>query len=260
MEREILLETVGLECHFGGLRAVSNLDMRLERGKITALIGPNGAGKSTTINLLCGFVTPTAGQILLDGTDVTAQPPHRLAKAGVVRTFQNGRLFSRMSVFENAQIGNSSGMAASVFDVVRRGLRWRTEEENLRRRVRELLDEFGLLADADRLVTELPYGKQRQVEMVRALAGSPDLLLLDEPAAGLNSVERENLAVYLEELRGRGLTMLLVEHHMGLVMKVADHVVVLNFGSKIFEGTTEETQKSSVVAEAYLGRRGIQHA
>lgn len=255
MKHESLLETKGLECHFGGLTAVSDLDMKIEAGKITALIGPNGAGKSTTINLLCGFEKPTAGRVLLRGEDVTGHASHRMVRAGMVRTFQSGRLFKRLSVFENALIGNSSKMTSRVFEVVKRGARFRTEERQLERRVHELLDEFGMRDDADRMVTELPYGKQRQVEMVRALAGSPDLLLLDEPAAGLNSAERDNLTIYLDKLRERGLTMLLVEHHMGMVMKVADHVVVLNFGSKIFEGTTVETQQSPIVTEAYLGRR-----
>ncbi len=254
-----LLELQALTCHFGGLHAVSGLDMQLPAGQITALIGPNGAGKSTVINILCGFLLPTGGRVLLKGNDVTGQPPHRLAKAGLVRTFQTGRLFSRLTVFENALVGNSSRADASLFDIILRTKRYRNEELTLEERAREYLGQFDLLADAQRLVTELPYGKQRQIELVRALVGAPEIMLLDEPAAGLNSAEQENLTGYLRGLRLQGMTILLVEHHMGMVMQLADHVVVLNFGRKIFEGTAAETQNSAIVAEAYLGRRA-QHA
>jgi branched-chain amino acid transport system ATP-binding protein len=254
-----LLELQALTCHFGGLQAVSGLDMQLPAGQITALIGPNGAGKSTVINILCGFLLPTGGRVLLKGNDVTGQPPHRLAKAGLVRTFQNGRLFSRLTVFENALVGNSSRAEAGLFDIILRSKRYRNEELTLEERAREYLGQFDLLADAERLVTELPYGKQRQIELVRALVGAPEIMLLDEPAAGLNSGEQENLTCYLRGLRSQGMTILLVEHHMGMVMQLADHVVVLNFGRKIFEGTAAETQNSAIVAEAYLGRRA-QHA
>jgi branched-chain amino acid transport system ATP-binding protein len=259
MVERALLETRNLDCQFGGLHAVSGLDMSIAAGQITALIGPNGAGKSTTINLLCGFLAPSSGHILLGGNDVTGLPPHRLAKMGMVRTFQSGRLFARLSVLENALVGSSSHVRASMFDAVCRTARFRLEEEQLVERARGYLKEFDLLADADRPVTELPYGKQRQIEFIRALVGAPDILLLDEPAAGLNTGELEGLTAFLRALRARGLTMLLVEHHMGMVMKLADKVVVLNFGKKIFEGTTGEVQKSAAVAEAYLGRRG-QHA
>jgi branched-chain amino acid transport system ATP-binding protein len=259
MNTEPLLELQALTCHFGGLQAVSELEMQLPRGHITALIGPNGAGKSTVINLLCGFLPPTSGRVLLRGNDVTGQPPHQLAKAGMVRTFQSGRLFSRLTVFQNALVGNSSRANANLFDIMLRNKRFRDEERHLEERAREYLSQFDLLADGDRFVTELPYGKQRQIELVRALVASPEIMLLDEPAAGLNSAERESLTEHLRGLRAKGLTILLVEHHMGMVMQLADHVVVLNFGRKIFEGTTAETQKSPVVAEAYLGRRA-QHA
>jgi ABC-type branched-subunit amino acid transport system ATPase component len=256
MTSAALLEVRKLTCHFGGLHAVSELDMQLPPGQITALIGPNGAGKSTVINLLCGFLLPTGGHVLLKGKEVTGQPPHRLAKAGVVRTFQNGRLFSRLTVFQNALVGNSSRAISSLLDVILRTKRYRAEEQDLEERTRKYLEEFDLLADGDRPVTELPYGKQRQIEIVRALVGAPEILLLDEPAAGLNSAEQESLATYLYGLRSKGMTILLVEHHMGIVMRLADNVIVLNFGKKIFEGSASETQKSPIVAEAYLGRRG----
>jgi ABC-type branched-subunit amino acid transport system ATPase component len=251
-----LLEVDGLNCRFGGVQAVSELDMRLPPGKITALIGPNGAGKSTVINLLCGFLRPSAGTVRLKGGDVTGYAPHWLARAGLVRTFQNGRLFGRLTVLENVLLGNSGRHEASLLEVVLRTRRCREDEVKLKARARTLLDDFGLSPDAERLVTELPYGKQRQIEIARALLGAPEVLLLDEPAAGLNSREQETLAEYLRRLRAQGMTILLVEHHMGMVMQLADSVVVLNFGRKIFEGTAAETQNSPVVAEAYLGRRG----
>jgi len=259
MTAAALLEVRSLSCHFGGIQAVAELDMELPPAKITALIGPNGAGKSTVINLLCGFLSPTGGTVRLKGDDVTGYGPHRLARAGLVRTFQNGRLFSRLTVLENALVGNSGRGEANLLEVVLRTKRYRDYEQRLTERARALLDDFGLSADAGRLVSELPYGKQRQVEIARALVGAPEILLLDEPAAGLNSREQEALADYLRRLRAGGMTILLVEHHMGMVMQLADSVVVLNFGRKIFEGTAAETQNSPVVAEAYLGRRG-QHA
>ena len=259
MTAAALLEVRGLSCHFGGIHAVAELDMELPPARITALIGPNGAGKSTVINLLCGFLTPTGGTVWLKGDNVTGYGPHRLARAGLVRTFQNGRLFSRLTVLENALAGNSGRGETNLLEVVLRTKRYRDYEQRLTERARALLDDFGLSADAGRLVSELPYGKQRQVEIARALVGAPEILLLDEPAAGLNSREQETLADYLRRLRTAGMTILLVEHHMGMVMQLADSVVVLNFGRKIFEGTATETQNSPVVAEAYLGRRG-QHA
>ncbi|MFL6797560.1 MAG: ABC transporter ATP-binding protein [Xanthobacteraceae bacterium] len=253
------LEVQDLTCHFGGLQAVSQVDMLLPKGQITALIGPNGAGKSTAINLLCGFLRLTSGRVMLNGNDVTGKPSHELAKAGMVRTFQNGRLFSRLTVLQNALVGNSSRARAKLIDVVLRTKRFRTEERELEERARQYLEQFGLWTDADRLVTELPYGKQRQIELVRALVSAPDVMLLDEPAAGLNSAEQESLTQYLVGLRAKGMTVLLVEHHMGMVMQLADQVIVLNFGKKIFEGTAKEAQASPRVAEAYLGRRS-QHA
>lgn len=254
-----LLEVNGLSCHFGGIHAVADFDMRLPSGKITALIGPNGAGKSTVINLLCGFLRPTSGTVRLKNEDVTGYAPHRLARAGLVRTFQNGRLFSRLTVLENTLVGDSGRGEPNFAEVVLRTKRYRDGEQRLKARAQALLDDFRLSPDAGRLVSELPYGKQRQVEIARALVGAPEILLLDEPAAGLNSREQETLADYLRRLRAAGMTILLVEHHMGMVMQLADSVVVLNFGRKIFEGTAAETQNSPVVAEAYLGRRG-QHA
>lgn len=257
---QAILELKSLDCSFGGLRAVDGLDMTVRKGTITALIGPNGAGKSTVINLLSGSLTPTSGRVMLDGNDVTGVPAHRLSKQGLVRTFQNGRLFKRLSVFENALVGRSALTRSSMLDIVFRTRRFSEEERELEEKALGYLKDLDLLADRDRIVTELPYGKQRQVEFVRALIGSPRILLLDEPAAGLNSAEQAELANYLAKLRADGLTILLVEHHMGVVMPLADHVVVLNFGKKIFEGTASETQNSDVVIEAYLGRRGRSNA
>jgi len=252
----MILEVRNLECRFGGLTAVDQLNMQVAQSRITALIGPNGAGKSTAINLLSGFITPTSGTVLLNGSDITGRPAHEIAKSGLVRTFQNGRLFKRLSGLENVLVGASTHTKSNLFDVVLRTKRFRAEQRVIEERARACLSELNLLADADRMVGELPYGKQRQLELARALMSEPKILLLDEPAAGLNTGEQRELASFLCTLRERGLTILLVEHHMGLVMQLADHVVVLNFGRKIFEGSAAETQKSPVVAEAYLGRRG----
>ncbi len=251
-----ILEVQGLECKFGGLLAVASFDMQVAEGRITALIGPNGAGKSTVINLLSGFLRPTSGHVILKGRDVTRQPTQELAKAGLVRTFQHGRLFKRLSGFENTLVGNSANASARMIDIVLRTRRFRREQQVLEERARDCLAQLHLLSDAERMVSELPYGKQRQMELARALVGGADVLLLDEPAAGLNTGEQRELADFLCRLRERGLTVLLVEHHMGLVMQLADHVVVLNFGRKIFEGSPAETQQSTEVAETYLGRRG----
>ena len=256
MAGDAILEVQGLECKFGGLLAVASFDMQVAKGRITALIGPNGAGKSTVINLLSGFLTPTSGRVIFKSKNVTGLPTHELAKGGLVRTFQNGRLFKRLSGFENTLVGNSANAKARMIDIVLRTGRFRREQQALEERARSCLAELHLLADAERMVSELPYGKQRQIELARALVGGPDVLLLDEPAAGLNTGEQRELAEFLRKLRERGLTILLVEHHMGLVMRLADHVVVLNFGRKIFEGSPAETQQSAEVAEAYLGRRG----
>lgn len=255
-----LLVVRGLSHHFGGLQAVDRLELALPAGKLMALIGPNGAGKSTTVNLLAGVIAPTAGEIRLDGEDLRGQASHRVARAGLVRTFQNGRLFTRLSVLENVLVGAHARYRTGFLGTVLRSPGFRAEEQALHARAMELLAGLGLAGDAGREVRELPYGKQRKVEIARALILKPKVLMLDEPAAGLNSGEVEELIDYVAGLRREGLSILLIEHNMGLVMRLADHIAVLNFGQLIASGEPEAVRNNEAVIEAYLGRRKVSHA
>ena len=250
---DAILSVRGLSRRFGGLQAVSALDLSLPRGRLLALIGPNGAGKSTTVNLLAGVLAPSAGSITLDGADLTGRPAHEVARAGLVRTFQNGRLFTRLPVVENVLVGADARFESGFWGTLARSARFRAEERMLRERAMALLDALGLAGDAQREVRELPYGKQRKIEIARALILAPRVLMLDEPAAGLNSGEVEELIAYVHDLRAQGLSILLIEHNMGLVMRLADRIAVLNFGQLIADGTPAEVRSSEAVIDAYLG-------
>jgi branched-chain amino acid transport system ATP-binding protein len=252
---DIVLSVRDLSRHYGGVRAVDGVGFDLPRGHILALIGPNGAGKSTTVNLLSGAAKPTTGSITLDGVEVAGQSASRIARAGMVRTFQNGRLFARLSALENVLVGADARFGASLFGTILRSPRFRAEEAAIREHARSLLRQLGMEADADRDVSALPYGKQRKLEIARALIHRPKVLLLDEPAAGLNSGEVEALLVFVSDLRAQGLGIVLIEHNMGLVMRLADSITVLNFGKKIAEGTPDQVRTDEIVVEAYLGRR-----
>ena len=237
-----VLQLVNVQKHFGGVRAVDGIDIEVARGTVHALIGPNGSGKTTTLNVLNGIYRPTAGQIIVDGKDLTHTSPHVRAGHGVGRTFQNIRLFPALSALENVMIG-----AQRAHNPIERS------ESALRRRALSTLDFVGLLDRADRVVRSLPYGHQRLVEIARSLAGSPTLLLLDEPAAGLNQTEKQELVKLLKRLRGHGITIFLIEHDMGLIVQVSDRISVLNFGRKIAEGTPDEVLRHPDVIAAYLG-------
>ncbi len=246
-----------LSRRFGGLLAIDALDLDVQPGTVHALIGPNGAGKSTAVNLLSGALKPNTGTITLDGTELAGQASHLIAIAGIARTFQNGRLFTRLSVIENVLIGAANRYRTSLPAALARTNAFRTEERRLRAVAATVLGTLDMAAEADRPVSALSYGKQRKLEIARALIAEPKVLVLDEPAAGLNSGEMEALIVLIDALRRGGLTIMLIEHNMGLVMRLADRIAVLNFGKKIAEGTPDEVSSNELVIEAYLGRKAI---
>ena len=241
-----VLEARGISKRYGGLAALSDIDLKVGAGEFVAVIGPNGAGKSTLLNVLTGLVTPDDGQVLLDGRLITRTATHQRIRAGLGRTFQHGRTFNRLTVLENVMTG-----AAIRSDL---------GEAALRQSAMAVLEKMGLAAEADQAIGSLSYGRRRMVELSRALACAPRILLLDEPAAGLNSGEVDQLADRLSELRAKhGLALVLIEHNMSMVMRLAERIVVLNFGCRIAEGAPSAIQADPAVLSAYLGE-GYVHA
>ena len=247
------MELRGITRRFGGLIAVDNVDLDVPVGEITGLVGPNGAGKSTTFACVGGQLRPTSGSVHWDGTDITGHPPERIARAGVARTFQTSRPIPGFSVLENVLVGASRLGKSSFLQDVFGGRRRNAEERDLREQSMESLALVGLSEQANDAGTELPYGQRRLLEIARALVAKPTLLMLDEPAAGLNSAETERLGALLGKLADSGIGVLLVEHNLGLVLGVCNRVAVLDFGKLIANGTPDEISKDPEVIAAYLG-------
>jgi len=248
-----LLKVDNVTRRFGGLAAVDEVSFEIAPGMVSAIIGPNGAGKTTLFNLISGFLPPTEGRIIFEGQDITAMAPHRIAARGIVRTFQLVQLFPDLTALQNVEAGCHLRGKGGLWAALARTPAARRELDAAASAARELLAFVGLQGRENVPAGALTYGQQRLLEVARAMAANPKLLLLDEPAAGLNAVETEHLAEVIRSLITRGITVLLIEHDMSLVMRIASHIVVLDFGRKIASGSAEQVKADPAVLEAYLG-------
>ncbi len=251
---EVMLQVENLQKSFGGVRAVSDFSFILKRGEIVSIIGPNGAGKTTIFNLLTGFYLPDTGTITFEGKPMVGLKPHMIAAAGICRTFQNIRLFGQMTVLDNIRLSFNLKRKYRLMDAIRRSKPFFEEEEQITEKSRRLLEIFDLKKEQYKLAQELPYGLQRRLEIARAMGTESRLLLLDEPAAGMNTVETNDLMQLIIWLKREfPLTVFLIEHQMRMIMEISERIIVLNFGQRIAEGTPKEIQKNPRVIEAYLG-------
>lgn len=249
-----ILKTNNITMQFGGLTAVKDFNLTLDKGEIVALIGPNGAGKTTAFNMITGVYKPTKGKIFYKGNDITQLSPHQITKSGIARTFQNIRLFKDLSVLDNVLIANHLHIKSNVFEALLRLPKYKNENRRMINKSLELLEIVGLSDEKNEKSSSLPYGKQRRLEIARALATKPELLLLDEPAAGMNPKETEDLTRFIKTIRDDfKLTIFMIEHHMQVVMGISERIYVFDYGITIAHGSPKEIQNNQRVIEAYLG-------
>ncbi len=251
-----LLEVKGITKVFGGLKAVENVEFKVDQGEIISIIGPNGAGKTTIYNMLTGVYKVDGGAISFEGKDIHNRPPREIVKAGIARTFQNIRLFPTMRVIENVLLGEHINVKYHFWDLLFKTPKYRREEREAHQRAIDLLESLDLADEIDNYAKNLPYGMQRKLEIARALATNAKLIILDEPAAGMNPQESEELMEFIRSLRERGETILLIEHDMNVVMNISDRIYVIDHGRKIAEGLPKEIAKNPEVIKAYLGSGG----